>query len=132
MPDGFDHNQLATLHEMEVSYDRESGVFVYSRTFDFSRSPHLEAEPVAESWEEAVDSGEVRAPDASISVDGDRMTLTFRQEDVETRHGLKSMIGMELSEALCMVCTHDSSQGVELAEQLVEIAEEMDRFGGPD
>ena len=120
----FDHNQLATLVEMDMVFDRSSGQFRFERVFDFSKSPQLEAEEVAESW-----SGFFEETDApgSVSTEGDRMTLRFESGGINTRHDLKPPIGLVTAELAAMVATHDGDQALEMVEG---VRNAVKRYGG--
>lgn len=127
-----DHNQLATLHSMAISFDASSGTFEMERVFDFSESPHLDADAVTATWRELFEDADTDAPgpEGSVSVDGDLMTLRFESEGVETRHDLKPLVGMVASELVGMVSTHDTDQAIELTESLVKQAYEADDLMG--
>jgi hypothetical protein len=122
-----DHDQLATLDEMTVSYDRAAGVFTFEREFDFGRSPSLSAAEVAESWELVFEREEFPLMEGSVAADGERLTLTYRFEEIDTRHTLQHAIMSLSSELLTLLATHDPGDAVDLAEHLLENAQRYDR-----
>jgi len=128
MADPYDHNQLATLSGMTITFSAERETFTLERTFDFADSPSLEAEEVAETWRELFE--ESSGPSGEVSVSGDTMTLQFVSDEIQTRHDLKPQIAMVASEMVSMLSTHDTEQAVEIAEYLLENAEEADDLMG--
>jgi hypothetical protein len=118
-----DHDQLATLDEMTVSYDRAAGVFTFEREFDFGRSPSLSAAEVAETWELVFEREEFPLMEGSVSAEGERLTLTYRFEEVDTRHTLRHAVMSLSSELITLLATHDPGDAVDLAEHLLDNAE---------
>jgi len=126
--DPYDHDQLATLDSMTVSFDRETGVLAFEREFDFERSPELSAAAVAETWATLFEREEFAMMEGSVSVADERLTLTYRFEGVDTRHTLQHALTSLSSELITLLGTHDPDHAAEVAEHLVENAERIDRL----
>lgn len=130
-PNPFDHSQLATLSELDVEYDRETGGFTFIRRFDFSRGGALEgqAESVAETWREQAAETNERAPyRIEVTVEDDTLELRISADGIDNRHVLGNVVGLLVNELVTMVATHDPEKAVQTAGNALEAAEEVERW----
>lgn len=127
MANPYDHNQLATLSGMDIEYDRDGDRFYYEQTFDFENSVDLDADAVGETWREMFEEeDQYDEEDTGVEVNGSELTIWMEYEGVNTRHGLKRALSMMASEMVMAISTHDTEQAVEIAEHVLEGAEEAD------